>query len=67
MQTVFRKIEYLLIAITLFAAMFQGFPVHASNVSESEVVSSIDVINQSEKKTLDVYVTVTAEDMQPYK
>lgn len=56
MQTVFRKIKYLIMSLTLFVVMLQGITVYASNVSKA-----------GDKKVLDVYITVTPEDMQPYK
>ncbi len=67
MQTVFRKIKYIVITLTLFAVVIQGITVYASNTFGGTEISVQNISESSEKKILDVYVTVTPEDMQPYK
>lgn len=64
MQTVLRKIKYLYVVLALFVVMGSAITVHASNLTKGLATNDAE---QSEKKILDVYITVESKEMEPYK
>ncbi len=63
-QTIYKKIKYFLLFVVLFWGMFLSIKAYASN--DNDILS----VNHSSKEdftVLDVYITVSAEEMLPYK